>query len=183
MKVVKHSNQGCPRVHSAERLSTAIRRKFRDPAPRGPLTRPCHTRVHIALRGRRLEGDAGHREIDNNRTERSLRGLAIGRKNWLVTGSPAPTTPPPASSSSSAPPTSTTSTPRLPPRHHPPPARHTNQPTRPIPPDRWAENHTKTWSLTSLWIAYEKTPMRNQPHGRQPAPDLPYSKCLTRCVR
>jgi len=33
--------------------------------------------------------DAGHREIDNNRTERSLRGLAIGRKNWLFTGSPA----------------------------------------------------------------------------------------------
>ena len=33
--------------------------------------------------------DAGHRPIDNNATERSLRGLAIGRKNWLFTGSPA----------------------------------------------------------------------------------------------
>ncbi len=33
--------------------------------------------------------DAGHRPIDNNATERSLRGLAIGRKNWLFTGSEA----------------------------------------------------------------------------------------------
>jgi len=33
--------------------------------------------------------DAGHRPIDNNARERSLRGLAIGRKNWLFTGSPA----------------------------------------------------------------------------------------------
>jgi len=33
--------------------------------------------------------DAGHRPIDNNACERSLRGLAIGRKNWLFTGSPA----------------------------------------------------------------------------------------------
>jgi len=27
--------------------------------------------------------DAGHRQIDNNSAERTLRGLAIGRKNWL----------------------------------------------------------------------------------------------------
>jgi len=33
--------------------------------------------------------DAGHRPIDNNATERTLRGLAIGRKNWLFTGSEA----------------------------------------------------------------------------------------------
>lgn len=33
--------------------------------------------------------DAGHRPIDNNACERSLRGLAIGRKNWLFTGSEA----------------------------------------------------------------------------------------------
>ena len=33
--------------------------------------------------------DAGHRPIDNNATERSLRGLAIGRKNWLFAGSEA----------------------------------------------------------------------------------------------
>jgi transposase len=32
---------------------------------------------------------AGHRPIDNNACERSLRGIAIGRKNWLFTGSPA----------------------------------------------------------------------------------------------
>jgi hypothetical protein len=33
--------------------------------------------------------DADHRPIDNNACERTLRGLAIGRKNWLFTGSPA----------------------------------------------------------------------------------------------
>ena len=33
--------------------------------------------------------DASHRQIDNNSGERTLRGLAIGRKNWLFTGSPA----------------------------------------------------------------------------------------------
>ena len=33
--------------------------------------------------------EAGHRPIDNNACERSLRGLAIGRKNWLFTGSEA----------------------------------------------------------------------------------------------
>ena len=33
--------------------------------------------------------EAGYRPIDNNACERSLRGLAIGRKNWLFTGSPA----------------------------------------------------------------------------------------------
>jgi transposase len=33
--------------------------------------------------------DAGHRPIDNNACERTLRGLAIGRKNWLFTGSEA----------------------------------------------------------------------------------------------
>ena len=33
--------------------------------------------------------DAGHRPIDNNACERSLRGLAIGRRNWLFTGSEA----------------------------------------------------------------------------------------------
>ena len=31
----------------------------------------------------------GHLEIDNNDCERSLRGIAIGRKNWLFTGSEA----------------------------------------------------------------------------------------------
>ena len=33
--------------------------------------------------------EAGHLQIDNNACERSLRGIAIGRKNWLFTGSPA----------------------------------------------------------------------------------------------
>ncbi len=33
--------------------------------------------------------EAGHRPMDNNPCERSLRGVAIGRKNWLFTGSPA----------------------------------------------------------------------------------------------
>jgi hypothetical protein len=33
--------------------------------------------------------DAGHLQIDNNACERSLRGIAIGRRNWLFTGSPA----------------------------------------------------------------------------------------------
>ncbi len=31
----------------------------------------------------------GEVEIDNNACERSLRGIGIGRKNWLFTGSPA----------------------------------------------------------------------------------------------
>jgi len=31
----------------------------------------------------------GHLQIDNNACERSLRGIAIGRKNWLFIGSPA----------------------------------------------------------------------------------------------
>ncbi|MBV8847783.1 MAG: transposase [Bryobacterales bacterium] len=29
----------------------------------------------------------GDLEVDNNRTERSLRGIAVGRKNWLFSGS------------------------------------------------------------------------------------------------
>jgi len=33
--------------------------------------------------------EAGYRPIDNNACERSLRGIAIGRKNWLFTGSEA----------------------------------------------------------------------------------------------
>ena len=33
--------------------------------------------------------EAGHLQIDNNACERSLRGIAIGRRNWLFTGSPA----------------------------------------------------------------------------------------------
>jgi hypothetical protein len=33
--------------------------------------------------------EAAHRNIDNNACERTLRGLAIGRKNWLFTGSEA----------------------------------------------------------------------------------------------
>ena len=33
--------------------------------------------------------DDGQVEIDNNACERSLRGIGIGRKNWLFTGSPA----------------------------------------------------------------------------------------------
>jgi hypothetical protein len=33
--------------------------------------------------------DDGELQIDNNACERSLRGIAIGRKNWLFTGSPA----------------------------------------------------------------------------------------------
>jgi len=28
----------------------------------------------------------GHLEIDNNAAERGMRGLAIGRKNWLFAG-------------------------------------------------------------------------------------------------
>jgi transposase len=31
--------------------------------------------------------DAGHIEIDNNAAERSIRGIALGRKNWLFAGS------------------------------------------------------------------------------------------------
>jgi len=31
--------------------------------------------------------DAGRLEIDNNAAERSLRGVALGRKNWLFAGS------------------------------------------------------------------------------------------------
>ena len=34
----------------------------------------------------RYIGD-GHLEIDNNAAERALRGVAIGRKNWLFAGS------------------------------------------------------------------------------------------------
>ena len=32
--------------------------------------------------------DDGDLQIDNNGCERSLRGIAVGRKNWLFTGSP-----------------------------------------------------------------------------------------------
>ncbi|MGC2658699.1 MAG: transposase [Bryobacteraceae bacterium] len=31
--------------------------------------------------------DDGHLEIDNNRTEQSIRGIAVGRGNWLFFGS------------------------------------------------------------------------------------------------
>ncbi|WP_156487372.1 transposase domain-containing protein, partial [Sphingomonas melonis] len=31
--------------------------------------------------------DDGRLEIDNNAAERSLRGIAVGRKNWLFAGS------------------------------------------------------------------------------------------------
>jgi transposase len=30
----------------------------------------------------------GDLEIDNNRTERAVRGIAVGRRNWLFVGSP-----------------------------------------------------------------------------------------------
>jgi hypothetical protein len=33
--------------------------------------------------------DDGRIEIDNNRVERQMRGVAIGRKNWLFAGSAA----------------------------------------------------------------------------------------------
>jgi len=33
--------------------------------------------------------EVGHLQIDNNACERSLRGIAVGRKNWLFAGSPA----------------------------------------------------------------------------------------------
>ena len=31
--------------------------------------------------------DDGHLEIDNNAAERAMRGIAVGRKNWLFAGS------------------------------------------------------------------------------------------------
>ena len=31
--------------------------------------------------------DDGHLEIDNNTAERAMRGIAVGRKNWLFAGS------------------------------------------------------------------------------------------------
>ena len=69
-------------------LLTWCQQQQRQTLPKSGLGEALTYTLNQAASLRRYLGD-GRLAIDNNACERSLRGIAIGRKNWLFTGSPA----------------------------------------------------------------------------------------------
>jgi transposase len=69
-----------------EKLEAWLRAQEKSVLPKSPIGEAIgYTLNNWAALNRYLED--GDLEIDNNRAERALRGIAIGRKNWLFAGS------------------------------------------------------------------------------------------------